>query len=61
MLTQEAFEEWEKWKEWIASENNMFDPNFEPTEDTPQGAIDFYNRVVGNIYETYGKDIELHF
>lgn len=39
----------------------MFDPNFEPTEDTPQGAIDFYNRVVGNIYETYGKDIELHF
>ena len=47
MFTEDGHKEFEKWSEWVSDENFMLSPDFVPTEDTPQGAIDFYKRMEG--------------
>lgn len=46
MFTEEGIKEYEKWKKWISDENFMFSPDFVPTKDTPQGAVDYYKRIM---------------
>ncbi|MFR7746669.1 MAG: hypothetical protein ACLU06_04500 [Eggerthellaceae bacterium] len=45
MFTDEGRAEYEKWRKWIEDENYDLSPNFVPTEDTPQGAIDYYKEM----------------
>lgn len=45
MFTDEGRAEYEKWRKWIEDENFDLSPNFVPTEDTPQGAIDYYKEM----------------
>ncbi len=42
MFTNEGIKEYEKYKNWISDENFMLSPNFVPTEDTPEEAIEYY-------------------
>ncbi len=47
MFTEDGYKEFKKWEKWISDENFDLSPDFVPTEDTPQGAIDFYKRMEG--------------
>lgn len=42
MFTSEGQKEYEKWEKWVSDGSHHFSPNFVPTSDTPQGAIDYY-------------------
>lgn len=46
MFTEEGLAEFKKWEKWISDENFDFSPDFVPTADTPQGAIDYYKDMM---------------
>lgn len=46
VFTEDGAEEYEKYSKWISDENFMFSPDFVPTEDTPQEAIDYYKDML---------------
>lgn len=45
MFTDAGLEEYKKWEKWISDESDQFSANFIPTEDTPEGAVEYYKRI----------------
>ncbi|WP_148362928.1 hypothetical protein [Olsenella massiliensis] len=45
MFTPEGQREYEKWEKWISDDEFQFSPDFVPTDDTPQGAVDYYKNM----------------
>lgn len=51
MFTDEGQSEYEKWAEWISDDNFQFSPDFVPDESTPQGAVDYYKYMLGDMVD----------
>lgn len=51
MFTKEGLQEYNKWKKWVGNDECDFRPDFVPTEDTPQGAIDYYKDMLSEIVD----------
>lgn len=45
MFTEEGLQEYKKWEKWISDENYQFSPNFIPTSETPDGAVEYYKSM----------------
>lgn len=58
MFTESGRETYEKYREWLEDENFDLSPNFVPTEDTPQGAIDFYKSIESMVVNFDHPDFE---
>lgn len=56
MFTDDGKREYEKWAKWISDDSFQFSPNFVPTEDTPQGAIDYYKSVMDMVVDFDAPD-----
>ena len=41
MFTEDGLAEYEKVAKWVGDDSYQLSPNFVPTEDTPQEAIDY--------------------
>lgn len=56
MFTEEGYKEFEKWSEWVSDENFMLSPDFVPTKETPQGAIDYYKSMMDMVVDFDAPD-----
>lgn len=50
MFTENAQSEYEKWEKWISDEEFQFSPDFVPTKDTPEGAVEYYKKTIGDFF-----------
>lgn len=51
MLTEEGLAKYKRVAKWVGDENYMLSPNFIPTDDTPQEAIDYYKYMMGDLVD----------
>ena len=58
MFTERGQVEYEKVAKWISDENYHLSPNFVPTEDTPQEAVDYYKYMMSDLVDFDAEDFE---
>ena len=58
MFTESGFIEYEKHRKWISDEDYMLSPNFVPTDETPQEAIDYYKRMEASLVDFDAPDFK---
>lgn len=58
MFTKEGLAEYEKVAKWVGDENYQLSPDFVPTDDTPQEAVDYYKYMMGDLVDFDAEDFE---
>lgn len=58
MFTPEGEAEYKKWEKWISDDNFQFSPDFIPDDDTPQGAIEYYQFMLDEMVDFDAPDFE---
>lgn len=58
MFTERGHIEYEKVAKWVGDENYHLSPNFVPTEDTPQEAVDYYKYMMGDLVDFDAEGFE---
>lgn len=58
MFTERGQVEYEKVAKWVSDENYHLSPNFVPTEDTPQEAVDYYKYMMSDLVDFDAEDFE---
>ena len=56
MFTEDGLAEYEKVAEWVGDDSYQLSPNFVPTEDTPQEAIDYYKYMMSDLVDFDSED-----
>ena len=51
MFTDEGRTEFEKYEKWVSDEDFDLSPNFVPTEDTPEGAVEYYKFMMSDLVD----------
>ena len=58
MFTEEGLAEYNKVAKWVGDENFMLSPDFVPTDDTPQEAIDYYKYMMSDLVDFDADDFK---
>lgn len=58
MFTESGFAEYEKYQKWISDEDYMLSPNFVPTDETPQAAVDYYKSLESYLVDFDAPDFK---
>ena len=58
MFTEEGLTEYNKVAKWVGDENFMLSPDFVPTDDTPQEAIDYYKYMMSDLVDFDADDFK---
>lgn len=58
MFTEEGLADYKKVAEWVGDKNYMLSPNFIPTDDTPQEAIDYCKYMMSDMVDFNAEDFE---
>lgn len=56
MFTENGEKEYKKWEKWVSDGSDQFSANFIPTEDTPQGAVEYYKKIYKSIFPMLNFD-----
>lgn len=51
MFTDDGKNEHAKWAKWISDEDFDFSPDFVPGPDTPNGAVEYYKRMMSDLVD----------
>lgn len=58
MFTPDGEKEFEKYSKWVSDEDFMLSPNFIPTKDTPQEAVNYYKYMMEEVVDFNAPDFE---
>ena len=56
MFTEDGLAEYEKVAKLVGDDSYQLSPNFVPTEDTPQEAIDYYKYMMSDLVDFESED-----